>query len=126
MKQHPLDVFVGSRLRQRRNIIGLSQRALGKKLGITSQQVQKYEKGANRISVSGLYEIANILDTTPLYFIEGFDKVTDRKNIIDDIFGDGECSKDAISMVRCFTEIKNPTTKKQILSLVKSISEGDS
>lgn len=74
---HPVDVHVGQRVRMRRNQIGMSQTNLADGLGITFQQVQKYERGSNRISTSKLYEIATALGTPITYFFE--DLTLDQK-----------------------------------------------
>lgn len=66
----PIDVQVGSRIRSRRTMLGMSQERLGEGLGITSQQVQKYEKGTNRVSASRLQQIAQILDVPIPFFFE--------------------------------------------------------
>lgn len=67
---HPVDVYVGHRLKTRRSELGISQTALGEKIGVTFQQVQKYERGANRISASMLYDIATALSVQIAYFFE--------------------------------------------------------
>ncbi|TNM59892.1 helix-turn-helix domain-containing protein [Aliirhizobium smilacinae] len=67
---HPVDIYVGQRVRMRRNQLGMSQSTLGDGLGLTFQQVQKYERGANRISTSKLYEIATVLSVPITYFFE--------------------------------------------------------
>ena len=66
----PIDVHVGARIRLRRNLLGLSQNELGRALGVSFQQVQKYENGTNRIGASRLHLIAQALDTTPAWFFE--------------------------------------------------------
>ncbi|NTB87716.1 helix-turn-helix transcriptional regulator [Agrobacterium tumefaciens] len=68
---HPVDHHVGHRVRLRRTQLGISQGALGEKLGITFQQVQKYERGVNRVSASMLYEIAKALETSITFFFDG-------------------------------------------------------
>lgn len=75
MKPNPVDVHVGQRLRQRRVLVGLSQEKLARMVGITFQQVQKYERGANRIVASRLYQLAKVLDVPVSYF---FDDVSAR------------------------------------------------
>ncbi len=70
MPYHPVDVHVGRRFRVRRTLLGLSQEKLGEALGLTFQQVQKYESGANRISASRLYQIGHLLDVPVSYFFE--------------------------------------------------------
>ena len=67
----PIDVYVGSRIRLRRTLVGASLEALGDALGLTYQQVQKYERGANRVSASKLFEISRFLDVAPAYFFDG-------------------------------------------------------
>lgn len=69
---HPVDVFVGRKLRMRRTIMGMSQSELGDAIGISFQQVQKYERGANRISASKLWDFSIALGVTPAYFFDGF------------------------------------------------------
>lgn len=70
MKPNPVDVHVGQRLRQRRVLVGLSQEKLARMVGITFQQVQKYERGANRIVASRLYQLAKVLDVPVSYFFD--------------------------------------------------------
>lgn len=70
---NPIDVHVGARVRMRRKLLGLSQERLADELGLTFQQIQKYERGANRISASKLFDIARVLDASPGYFFEGLD-----------------------------------------------------
>src|SRR3989344_1741102 len=74
-KPNPIDVQVGSRVRLRRNMLGLSQEKLGKAIGLTFQQVQKYERGANRISASRLHELARVLDVPESFFFDDIDPV---------------------------------------------------
>ena len=66
-----LDTYIGARLRMRRLMLGMSQEALGEKLSLTFQQIQKYEKGTNRVSASRLYELAQALDVPVQYFFDG-------------------------------------------------------
>ncbi len=78
-RPHPVDVFVGRKLRMRRTILGMSQSELGDAIGISFQQVQKYERGTNRISASKLWDFSKALDVAPAYFFDGFtseDEVT--------------------------------------------------
>lgn len=79
---HPLDIFIGNKVSERRKKLRLSQKSLGKSLSfpVTFQQIQKYEKGTNRISASTLFEIATILKTNISYFVEGYTK--EKKAIV--------------------------------------------
>src|SRR5271168_5216569 len=72
---HPIDVHVGSRVRLRRNMLGLSQEKLGEAIGLTFQQVQKYERGANRIGASRLMELSGVLDVPVSFFFDETDPV---------------------------------------------------
>ena len=67
---HPVDIHVGARLRERRNLVGLSQSKLSESVGLTFQQIQKYERGTNRISSSRLYEFAKVLAVPVSYFFD--------------------------------------------------------
>ncbi len=69
-KRHPVDVHVGSRVRQRRRLLGITQTDLGDAIGVTFQQVQKYERGVNRIGASRLYDLCRVLDVSIDYFFE--------------------------------------------------------
>ena len=72
--RHPVDIYVGQRLRERRNQCGVSQEHLADNVGLTYQQLQKYETGANRISASALYELAGALGVAPGHFFDGYNK----------------------------------------------------
>src|SRR3954465_14586881 len=74
-KSHPVDVYVGTRMRQRRTLLAMSQTKVGDAVGLTFQQIQKYERGANRISSSRLYEFAKVLDVPVSFF---FDEITSK------------------------------------------------
>src|SRR5205085_9597489 len=74
-KPNPIDVQVGSRVRLRRNMLGLSQEKLGEAIGLTFQQVQKYERGANRIGASRLHDLSQVLDVPVSFFFDDMDPV---------------------------------------------------
>src|SRR5205809_8141301 len=74
-KPNPIDVQVGSRVRLRRNMLGLSQEKLGEAIGLTFQQVQKYERGANRIGASRLHDLSRVLDVPVAFFFDDMDPV---------------------------------------------------
>jgi len=76
---HPVDIHVGKRLRSRRTLLGMSQEELGKSVGVTFQQIQKYERGLNRIGSSRLYEFACILGVSVTYFFEDLDAAVQTK-----------------------------------------------
>ena len=76
---NPIDVYIGQRIRVRRQLLGLSQEALAKKIGITFQQVQKYERGMNRIGASRLWDMMQVLGVDANYFFSGIDEELSRK-----------------------------------------------
>ncbi len=71
---HPIDIYVGDRLRQRRTILGLTQEKLAESVGLTFQQIQKYERGANRIGASRLFQFSQLLGTSINFFFDGLDQ----------------------------------------------------
>jgi transcriptional regulator with XRE-family HTH domain len=123
---NPIDVFVGSRVRMRRLMVGLSQEKLADGLGITFQQVQKYEKGTNRIGASRLQAIADILGVHPSFFFQEEDK-TQSRDTAADINESHEissfvASKEGIALNRAFLKIADPVLRKKIISLVAAMA----
>ncbi|KQX16070.1 helix-turn-helix domain-containing protein [Ensifer adhaerens] len=122
-----IDVFVGSRVRMRRLMAGLSQEKLADGLGITFQQVQKYEKGTNRIGASRLQAIADILGVHPSFFFqEGEDPAGARNG--DTTREPSEISsfvssKEGIALNRAFLKITDPVLRKKIISLVAAVAQ---
>ena len=121
-----VDTYVGSRIRQRRRTLGLSQEKLGETLGITFQQVQKYEKGVNRIGASRLAYIAACLNVPISYFFPGFEAdpllLNRSAESIDDTAQLG-VTPEAMELVQFFAEITDPGLRKKIVSLVRVLSE---
>lgn len=130
--KNPIDAYVGAQIKQRRTIVGMSQTELANRLGITFQQVQKYEKGANRVGSSRLYEIAEILGVPIQSFFEGVEEVIQAKNskkadkrTKDSTLGKFDefiSSPSGVDMIKAFVEIEDPSVRKQIAALVKSVS----
>jgi transcriptional regulator with XRE-family HTH domain len=124
-----IDVFVGSRVRMRRLMAGLSQEKLADGLGITFQQVQKYEKGTNRIGASRLQAIADILGVHPSFFFqEGEDPAGARNGAGDTTREPSEISsfvssKEGIALNRAFLKISDPVLRKKIISLVAAVAQ---
>lgn len=121
---NPIDVQVGNRVRIRRMLIGMSQERLGDLLGLTFQQVQKYEKGVNRIGAGRLYEIARILNVPVDFFYEG---VADQSGAngqegappIMEFVSSGE----GLQLSLAFMKIKDAKVRKRVLDLVKSLAD---
>lgn len=128
MSPHPVDMHVGKRLRSRRTLLGMSQEKLGEAVGVTFQQIQKYERGLNRIGSSRLYEFARVLSNPVSYFFEGMETAANEseyKSLAEDS-GNFEhenlANKEVLALVRAFSGITDPKVRKDILSLVKSLS----
>ncbi|MEI2298155.1 helix-turn-helix domain-containing protein [Ensifer sp. MJa1] len=122
-----IDVFVGSRVRMRRLMAGLSQEKLADGLGITFQQVQKYEKGTNRIGASRLQAIADILGVHPSFFFqEGEDPASARSGEATrepSEISSFVSSKEGIALNRAFLKITDPVLRKKIISLVAAVAQ---
>lgn len=128
--RNPIDAHVGGQVKLRRAVVGMSQTELANRLGITFQQVQKYEKGANRIGASRLYLIAEILNVTVQSFFEGADAVVvDAPGAYDGAKDETVAkyeefirSPGGIELCKAFVSIDDPTVRKRIVALVKSVS----
>ena len=122
----PTDKHVGSRVRMRRLMLGLSQTKLADELGLTFQQVQKYEKGVNRISASKLQHISEFLQVPIPFFFEGLPGPSEQRTKKDgtllpsDVF-QFVATPDGLSLAKSFTQIKNPQLRRCIVSLVESL-----
>src|ERR1700759_1735895 len=124
---NPVDIQVGNRVRIRRMLIGMSQERLGDLLGLTFQQVQKYEKGVNRIGAGRLYEISRILGVPVDFFYEGVGGGSEG-------FAESEgvpvmefvSSGEGLQLSLAFMKIKDPKVRKRVLDLVKSLAEEES
>ena len=124
-----IDKEVGSRVRMRRMSIGMSQEKLGDMLGLTFQQVQKYEKGMNRISVARLIEIAKVLGVDIHFFLNGVTSTTATPGFAEEnppvYVADMMSTPEGLQLVRNFTGIKNPKVRKSIVQLVASLANQD-
>lgn len=112
---HPLDTAIGNQLRLRRKMMGLSQSALAKRMGITFQQVQKYERGTNSMSARRLFEVAQILQVSPMYFYALHDG--DAYPPVDML------STQAIHLVQDFTTITSDKVRHSIAAFVRAIAK---
>jgi transcriptional regulator with XRE-family HTH domain len=125
----PVDVHVGMRIRQRRTLLAMSQTALGTAVGLTFQQIQKYERGANRISSSRLYQFAKVPDVPVSFF---FDEMTSkaqpgRPTFIPGVKGSRKPEKDPLTkretleLVRAYYKIGHSASRKHIFEMVKAL-----
>ena len=130
----PVDVHVGSRLRLRRMLIGMSQGALAYELGLTFQQVQKYEKGSNRMGASRLYQIAHILDVPIQFFFDDVPVMPGEEAAPKDLgklgvetfVYDFINTRDGLELIRSFIAIKDLKVRKRVVDLVRTLSDEDS
>jgi transcriptional regulator with XRE-family HTH domain len=125
---NPIDKHVGARLRMRRMLVGMSQEKLGAALDITFQQIQKYEKGANRIGASRLQELARVLQVPPSFFFEGappgdapavgFAEAGAASYVADFL-----STAEGLQLNRAFALIRDPKVRRRILDLVASLAQ---
>src|SRR4051794_973551 len=124
---NPVDKHVGSRVRMRRVMLGMSQEKLGDALGLTFQQVQKYEKGTNRIGASRLHHIANILHVRPEFFYDGApgQSQPDGKAVAPDFVSEFLATSDGLALSKAFMQIKVVKLRRCIVELVKEMAGED-
>ena len=127
---NPVDLHVGARIRMRRKLLGVSQERLAEQLGLTFQQVQKYERGANRVSASKLYEIARALQTSVAYFFDGLaDTVepgipgepSDGREFMHDLV----MTPEGLELASLFHKLKRGRVRRRVLDLVKALAEDE-
>lgn len=120
--KHPVDVHVGSRVRQRRWMLGMTQQQLAEKVGIKFQQIQKYETGMNRVSASRLWDISEALDAPVAFFFEGIEgEGLDQEReggVVGDIFADRE----ALELVRSYYAIPE-VQRRRLFELARVLSD---
>lgn len=134
---HPVDVHVGQRIKMRRCMMGISQEKLAAEIGLTFQQIQKYERAANRVSASKLYDFAQALNVPVSYFYQGYNEM----NAADTPYGfadnnqegfDGQeseldqdqiFSKETYELLREYYSIKNPQKRKDLYNIVKTFAD---
>jgi transcriptional regulator with XRE-family HTH domain len=134
----PIDVHVGSRIRLRRTLMGMSQERLGEALGLTFQQVQKYERGVNRVGASRLFDLSRVLDVPISFF---FDDMPDtlsansgshsRSRVagfaeVQDGFSDDTLNRrETLELVRAYYRITDAAVRKRVFELIKSMGPGE-
>ena len=129
-----IDKHVGKRVRLRRTLLGLSQEQLGAELNVTFQQVQKYERGANRISASRLWDISQILDVSIGYFFDDMTETTMRSSPrrvasgvdsgmpVDEAIKDPMARRETLELVRVYYTIEDADIRRRAADIVKSIA----
>ena len=125
----PMDIHVGARVRLRRMILGISQEKLGQALGVTFQQIQKYEKGINRIGAGRLRDLANLLKVPVQFFYDDYEDAAPgaatgmAESDAGGDFMEFINSPEGVELCRHFSSIDDPQVKKRVLDLVKTIAE---
>jgi len=131
---HPVDIHVGQRLRLKRTILGKSQESIGKEIGVTFQQIQKYERGINRMGASRLYDFAKSLGVQVSYFFEGFGDYV-QAGAAELGMGEPDAAafdhehmnnRETLEVMRAYYRIKNPAVRKRIIDLIKAFAEENS
>lgn len=124
---NPVDIHVGSRLRMRRMLVGMSQEKLGESLGLTFQQVQKYEKGTNRIGASRLYKISQILSVPVNFFFENIPNDEEMpgfsENSGDHFAYDFMNSAEGFQLGQAFSMIKDVRLRRRVIDLVRAMAD---
>lgn len=131
-RPNPVDVHVGSRVRLRRTLLGLSQEKLGEAIGLTFQQVQKYERGANRIGSSRLYDLSRVLEVPVSFFFEDMPSAVangspaQRRGMAEEKAGyepepDPMARRETLELVRAYYKIKDPRVRKRLFEMTKAL-----
>jgi transcriptional regulator with XRE-family HTH domain len=134
----PIDVHVGSRIRLRRTLLGMSQERLGEALGLTFQQVQKHERGVNRVGASRLFDLSRVLDVPISFFFDdmpdslaaNFGGLPSRRSAGSgdqpDSFADDTLSRrETLELVRAYYRITDPSIRKRVFDLIKSMGPAE-
>jgi transcriptional regulator with XRE-family HTH domain len=142
-KPNPIDIHVGHRLRLRRTLLGMSQERLAHLLGLTFQQIQKYERGVNRIGSSRLYELGQILHVPVSFFFDAMPESDDRAQALlapglapglaeeaatftfDDDRGLALDKRETLELVRAYNRIPDPAVRKRLFELAKALANLD-
>ncbi len=125
---NPVDVHVGHRVRLRRTLLGMSQEKLGKALGLTFQQVQKYERGVNRIGSSRLYRLSQILDVPVSFFFDDMPALDEGaapglgEGPAEPFEKDPMVKRETLELVRAYYRITDPTARKRLYELTKAMA----
>ncbi len=129
---HPVDLHVGRRLRGQRMLKGFSQEKLADTLGITFQQVQKYENGTNRLSASRLFLISQALGVVPNYFFDGITAAVEASPLLQaaeqkpEALGDTSSllnTRESIELMRAYQQIQDPAARKQLVEIARNLAK---
>jgi transcriptional regulator with XRE-family HTH domain len=134
----PIDVHVGARIRLRRTLLGMSQERLGEALGLTFQQVQKYERGVNRVGASRLFDLSRVLDVPISFFFDDMPdslansfggqagrRTTSMMDMPEGFADDTLNRRETLELVRAYYRITDPAIRKRVFDLIKSMGPTD-
>ena len=135
-RPNPIDVHVGSRVRLRRTLLGMSQEKLGEALGLTFQQVQKYERGANRIGSGRLFHLSKVLDVPVSFFFddlpEGQGGSAPPANLsgmsetpVESFEAEAMSRRETLELVRAYYRIADPIVRRRVFELTKTLSRSE-
>ncbi|HSV29069.1 MAG TPA: helix-turn-helix domain-containing protein [Candidatus Omnitrophota bacterium] len=134
-KPNPIDIHVGGRVRLRRTLLGITQEKLAESLGLTFQQVQKYERGANRVGASRLFDLSRVLDVPVSFFFEEMSEdvqknspglignSADPESAVANYKGDPVMKRETLELVRAYYRIKDPDVRKRVCDLANALGE---
>ncbi len=122
-----VDEHVGDRIRVRRTLLGMNQEKLGEALGLSFQQVQKYEKGTNKVSASRLFQLSNILNVPASYFFDNVpaDSASHTRRLSDDgkaVPADMPISRESLKLIRAYYGLPSPALRKIVFRLIGSLA----
>lgn len=130
-----VDIHVGGRVRLRRTLLGLSQEKLGEAVGLTFQQIQKYERGANRIGSSRLYDLSKVLGVSVAYFFDEMpgeiqDRQSETAGRVSDqpqapVEKDPLTRRETLELVRAYYKVESPAVRKRVFELIKSLARSN-
>ena len=129
-RTEPVDSYVGSRLRLQRTLMGMSQEKLGNSVGLTFQQIQKYEHGLNRIGASRLYQFCKVLDVPVSFFFDEMpgdmgSQPFSTSQVQKATYDEDMSRRETLELVRAYYRIDNRNTRKRIYELVKAVGAGE-
>jgi transcriptional regulator with XRE-family HTH domain len=128
-KPNPTDVHVGSRVRLRRTLLGMSQEKLGEAIGLTFQQVQKYERGANRVGASRLYDLSRVLDVPVAFFFEEMAPSSAEGGALsahepsERSGNDPMVKRETLELVRAYYKIPDAQVRRRLFDLAKALAK---
>ena len=129
-KPDPIDIHVGKRLKQRRLLLAMSQEKLADAIGITFQQIQKYENGSNRVGASRLFQIGQVLEAPVSYFFDEYSATSKRDVMLAQVAeetphlkSDLMSRKETLNLIRAYYSIKNTRVRKKMMEMLRSLGE---